>query len=116
MIKNQINVLIALQYHRSKKYISYQVPAATYFGTKVPSSGSFSATKVHRSNKYFRHYSHKQRRIVTQILVGPALKYYAVLEDTLGQLEPTTTPIPFTPNWGQGNAAAARGGSITSPH
>jgi len=32
------------------------VPSPTCFGTKVPSSGSFSEAKVCRSNKYFRHY------------------------------------------------------------
>ena len=50
-----------------------------------------------------------------EILTGPALKYNTVLEYTRGQLEPTRTPVPFTPNWGQGNGVA-RAGSITSPH
>lgn len=63
----------------------------------------------------FRHYSPTQRRIVPEILTGPALKYNTMLEDTRGQQEPTRTPIPFTPNWGQGNALT-RDASITSPH
>ena len=33
------------------------MPTPTCFGIKVPSSGSFSATNVRRSNKYFRQYS-----------------------------------------------------------
>jgi hypothetical protein len=32
-----------------QKHASYQLPAPTYFGTKVPSSGSFSAAKFCRS-------------------------------------------------------------------
>jgi hypothetical protein len=46
--ENQQNTLIKLQLNRSK-HISYQVPTPTCFGTKVPSSGSFSATKFRRS-------------------------------------------------------------------
>jgi len=34
------------------------MPTPTCFGNKLPSLGSVSAAKVHRSNIYFRHYSH----------------------------------------------------------
>jgi len=33
------------------------VSTPTYFGIKVPSTGSFSATNARKSNKYYRHYS-----------------------------------------------------------
>jgi hypothetical protein len=44
------------------------VPTATCFGTKVPSSGSFTATEVHRSNRYFRLCSQWPYRCVVLLL------------------------------------------------
>jgi len=57
ILKNQQNAVITLLQNRTQNTIYIRCQLLHVFGTKVPSSGSFSATKVLRFNKYFRHHS-----------------------------------------------------------
>jgi hypothetical protein len=72
IFKNQQNALITcITVKWITKRTSYQIPTLTCFRTKLQLSGSVLATKVLRSNRYFRHYSHTHTSIIKEWSLVP---------------------------------------------
>jgi hypothetical protein len=72
------NKMHLIKYNKIEKKISYQVPAPTHFGIKVPSSGSFSATNVRRYTTYTVYPDRTKRTIQ---LVGSYIDVYVCVHN-----------------------------------